>query len=101
MSSTTYSLSLARSANGNWSLEPNDTLRAHPLYQFPPMAFPASMDANTALAYAASLLQTAKVPSPNLLPRDWNVFGRTVSESGSVSDAYRVAWSVQVSLLPA
>ena len=104
MSTTMYSLSLARSANGNWSLTPSDNLAHHALHPFPPMAFPADMSQAAALAYAASLLQTARVPAP-ALPLDWHQYGYTYptipsgQQCGPASPAYRVSWSVSVQSL--
>jgi hypothetical protein len=97
MSSTTYSLSLARSENGNWSLEPSANLLRHPLHELPPMAFPADMLPSQAQDYAASMLPLAHVPAPAELI--WHVYGRTVSASGVRQDAYRASWSVSVQSL--
>lgn len=90
MSSATYSLSLARSENGNWALEPSANLTG----QLPPMAFPASMTALQACDYGNALLHTARVPSPDRLA--WHVYGHTAHDH---SPAYRAAWTVSVQSL--
>lgn len=92
MSSTTYSLQLARSENGNWSLEPSANLTD----QLPPMAFPASMSPSEAQAYAAGFLPLAHVPAPELL--DWHQYGHTNTAEGR-QPAYRTAWTVSVQSL--
>jgi hypothetical protein len=94
MSTTTYSLSLARSENGNWSLQPSANLTTHPVHPFPPMAFPASMTALQACDYGNALLHTARVPSPGRL--DWHLYGHAAHDG---SPAYRASWSVQIQSL--
>jgi hypothetical protein len=93
MSSTTYTLTLARSENGNWSLQPSGNLAAHPL---PPMAFPASMSPSEAQDYAAGFLPLAGVPAPESLA--WHPHGFTRTREGS-RPAYRTSWTVSVQSL--
>jgi len=90
MSTTTYTLSLARSENGNWSLEPSANLTD----QLPPMAFPASLSALEARDYADGMLATARVTAPALL--DWHVYGYAAHDH---SPAMCASWSVTVQSL--
>lgn len=96
MSSATYSLQLARSENGNWSLTPSANLT----HTLPPMAFPASLSPSEAQDYAASMLPLAHVPAPATL--DWHVYGHTSTIDYPRSPAMCAAWSVSIqSLSPA
>lgn len=91
-STRTFTLSLARSENGNWSLTPSASLRD----TLPPMAFPASMSPSEAQDYAQGFLPLAHVPAPAHL--DWHRYGITAHDS---SPAYRAAWTVTISDVPA
>jgi hypothetical protein len=89
MPTTTYTLSLARSANGNWSLIPSENLTA----TLAPMAFPAHLDSVDARDYADAILATARVPAPPVL--EWHRYGTTTDGA----PAYRASWSVSVQSL--
>jgi hypothetical protein len=96
MSTSVYSLSLARTPDLLWSLTPNSELAA---FQFPPMAFPASMSPSEAQDYAASMLPLAHVPAPAELA--WHHTGHTNTAEGR-QPAYRASWTVSIqSLSPA
>lgn len=88
---TTASLTLAVSANGNWSLTPE-----HVPNDFPPMAFPDTLNTVTAQKYALSLLHTANVPAPAELT--WIEIGYTVVNNHS-EPAYRARWDVPAALV--
>lgn len=97
MSSATYSLQLARSENGNWSLTPSDNLTD----LLPRMAFPASLSPSEAQDYAASMLPLAHVPAPSPSELAWHPHGFTRTSEGS-RPAYRASWTVSIqSLSPA
>ena len=87
----TYTLSLARSENGNWSLIPSASL----LPALAPMAFPAHLDSVDARDYADAILATSRVPAPPVL--EWHRYGTTTDGA----PAYRASWTVTVSAIPA
>jgi hypothetical protein len=94
MPTTTFSLQLARSANGNWSLTPSDNLAAHPVHPLPPMAFPASMTALQAMDYGNAMLPLAHVPAPDRL--SWHLYGHSAHDG---SPAYRAMWNVTITAI--